>query len=357
MYPRCTMSRIYPELFRCMMYLHCHLHVSVFDVLRIVEMRVQADFQWLSLRSLLWSTTGASIPGRRTEPGTVMHCATSQIFTIWDDLGHWRTMEEQRLECLAKSCKLQCNCSTWLGLTRHYSFTTLCFTTVLSFVLEFLSAFNSSLSGRTCTRMWNGSSERRRDSRRQEMPRDAKRRQECFKTEFRFSLDLFHSLYSLNVFESLYIFGFSTRFATDIDWAFLPFLKCHQMSADVRFQAGEPRALQPVQAGDMQSHSVHIEFTSWWGISAELGFGGKKIVRGFWGVYVHSCSFIGARLDKLIARLLCFSMFFWFASVNHRDPMTALFDFQLSLWHILTQMQMQLGGLLDMFGDHHAGAV
>ena len=96
MYPRCTMSRIYPELFRCMMYLHCHLHVSVFDVLRIVEMRVQADFQWLSLRSLLWSTTGASIPGRR-EPGTVMHCATSQI-TIWDNLGHWRTMEEQCLE-------------------------------------------------------------------------------------------------------------------------------------------------------------------------------------------------------------------------------------------------------------------
>ena len=49
---------------------------------------------------------------------------------------------------------------------------------------------------------------------------DAKRRQgtpRVFPNEFRFSLDLFHSLYSLNVFESLYIFGFSTRFATDID--------------------------------------------------------------------------------------------------------------------------------------------
>ena len=75
------------------------------------------------------------------------------------------------------------------------------------------------------------------------------------------------------------------------------------MSADVRCQAGEPRALQPVQAGDMQSHSVHIM------VRNQCGIGIPWEENSTW-ILGSIRSFIVARLDKLIAWLLCFSMFF-----------------------------------------------
>lgn len=198
--------------------------------------------------------------------------------------------------------------------------------------------------------MWNGSSERRRDSRRQETPRDAKSVSK--RVPF-----LFGSLSLSLLFECLRISLYFWIQYQICDWHRLSVSAVSKMSSDVsRCQIpGWWAESSATSAGwwyakSQRSHWVHIMVRNQCGTGIPWEENSTCILGSI-------RSFIVARLDKLIARLLCFSMFFWFASVNHRDPMTASFDFQLSLWHILTQMQMQLGGLLDMFGDHHAGAV